>query len=92
MNNQRFWKLGTRIGLFFAILFVVCFVWFFVRGGSPEIEQLHDNLFALSFFGWSGMNAVSFLLGLIQTFIWGYVVVALWNLSESFFKGTINNN
>lgn len=90
MNNQSFGKLGARMGLFFAILFVVCFVWFYVRSGGSEIKQLHDNLFALSFLGWSGMNIGSFILGLIQTFIWGYIAVALWNLSGIFFKSSSN--
>lgn len=92
MDNQNFWKLGTRIGVFFVILFIICFAWFYIRGGSPEIKQLHENLLALSFLGWSGMSVASFILGLIQTFIWGYVAVALWNLSGAFFKKSSNNN
>lgn len=86
MNNKNSWKTGIRIGVFFSILFVICFAWFYIRGGSAEVKQLHDNLFALSFFGWSGMNAVSFILGLIQTFVWGFGSVILWNLSGVFSK------
>jgi len=81
MKSKNIWKNGTRIGLFFVILFVVCFTWFYLRGGSSELKNLHNNLFALTFFGWSGMNFLSFILGLIQSFIWGYIAVALWVLS-----------
>lgn len=82
--------MGGRVGLFFVILFIVCFVWFYLRAGSDS-EPLHNSLLALSFFGWSGMNLVSFILGLIQSFIWGYLAVALWRLSGIFFKGSDNN-
>ena len=92
MNNQNFWKLGARIGVFFAILFVICFAWYYIRGGSTELLKLHENLLALSYFGWSGVNFTSFILGLIQTFIWGYVALALWNLSGIFFKRSQKNN
>ncbi|MDP4001259.1 MAG: hypothetical protein Q8P83_03390 [bacterium] len=85
MNGQNnFWKLGTKLGLFFAIIFSVCFIWFFLRGGNEEIRQLHDNLFALTFFGWSGMNGASFILGLIQSFVWGYISMALWYVAGVF--------
>lgn len=87
MNGQNsFWKLGTKLGLFFAILFIVCFIWFFIRGGNEELRQLHDNLFALAFFGWGGMSFTSFILGLIQSFIWGYIVGVLWNIAGAFSK------
>lgn len=91
MNNKNYWQVGTRVGLFFAILFIVCFAWFYIRVGSSELKQLHDSLFALSFFGWSGMNFVSFILGLMQSFVWGYIAVALWNLTGIFSKGSDNN-
>ncbi len=81
MNNQNICKRGTRMGLFFAILFIVCFAWFYIRNGSANIKELHDSLFALSFFGWSGMNFASFILGLIQSFVWGYIAVWLWDIS-----------
>lgn len=84
MNNQNFWQKGLRLGVFFAILFVICFIWYYLRGGSDEIKTLHNSLFELSFFGWSGMNASSFIYGIIQSFIWGYIAVALWNLSGLF--------
>lgn len=86
MDNKNFWKQGSRIGVFFVILFVICFAWFYVRNGGPELKELHSSLFALSFFGWSGMNIVSFLLGIAQSFIWGFVLVILWDLSGAFFK------
>ncbi len=86
MKNKNFNKMGMKMGIFFVILFIVCFVWFYLRGGSTEIKQLHDSLFALTFFGWSGMNFSSFVIGLIQSFVWGYISVALWGLAGFFSK------
>jgi len=86
MEKQNFWIKGTQVGLFFSFLFVLCFAWYYVRGGNTELLKLHNNLFDLSFFGWSGMNITSFILGFVQVFVWGYIVVTLWRLSEVFLK------
>lgn len=71
-------KPGCRVGCFLALLFVACFAWFWIR---PVHQGLHMQLMELSFFGFSGLNFMSFLAGLIQSFIWGSVGVALWRLS-----------
>jgi len=82
MNGQsNFWRTGTKLGLFFVVIFTVCFIWYFLRGGSAELRQLHNDLLALAFFGWTGMNFFSFVLGLVQSFIWGYIAVALWKIA-----------
>jgi hypothetical protein len=68
-----------QIGLFLVLLFVLCFVWAFVRGVEAD---LHLRLFRLSYFGFEEMNAVGFIVGAVQTYIWGYVFVGLWSLSN----------
>ena len=83
IKSDAFWHDGLRLSVFFAILFTVCFIWFYIRGGGNELTQLHNNLLALAFFGWSGMNAISFILGIIQSFIWGYIATGLWYLANS---------
>ena len=80
--EKPFARQGVKVGIFFSLLFVICFAWFFIRGGSQEIRTLHNNLFVLSFWGWTGFNAVSFFAGLIQSFVWGYIVAALWIFSQ----------
>jgi len=72
-----FFRCSNSVGLFLASLFVVCFAWYFVH---PVEQTMHVQMFRLSYIGFSGMNALSFVLGLIQTFIWGYVGVGLWML------------
>lgn len=80
-ENNNFWKLGNKIGLFFATLFVVCFAWYYI---NPIMQELHVDLLELSFIGYSGMNFSSFIAGLIQSYIWGYVGLGLWKLVENF--------
>ncbi len=67
-----------RVGLFFVLLFVICFVWFYIR---PVEQGLHLNLLRLSYFGYDGMNVTSFIFGAIQSYIWGYIAVGLWYLT-----------
>jgi len=74
-------KLGWVLSVFGMLAFVVCFVW-----GSviPEaVRPLHLQLLQMSYVGFSGMNLASFASGLVQTFVWGWIVAAvfgwLWN-------------
>ena len=76
-NNCSYWKCANRIGLFLVILFVVCFLWYYIH---PVEQTLHLKLFKMSFFVFSGMNFGSFILGAIQTYIWAYIGVGIWQL------------
>jgi hypothetical protein len=70
--------IGWILAWLFAILYTICFVWYWIRGGGAAIQELHTNLFKLAFFGFSEMNAVSFVSGFVQAFIWGWIVAAIW--------------
>ncbi|PIZ94320.1 MAG: hypothetical protein COX81_03750 [Candidatus Magasanikbacteria bacterium CG_4_10_14_0_2_um_filter_37_12] len=78
-----FWRCGNSIGLFLSLLFIVCFVWYFVH---PVEQTMHLQMFRLSYVGFSGMNIQSFISGLFQTYICGYVGVGLWILVGCCFK------
>ena len=78
MVDKNQWKLAHRIGIFFVLAFVPCFLWVFVRGVEAE---LHMSLFKLSFVGFSGMNIGSFIAGAVQVYIWAYVYIVLWGLA-----------
>ena len=75
--KRNYWRCGNSIGLFFVLLFAICFAWFFIH---PVEQDLHVQMFKLSFFGYSGMNFVSFVLGAIQVYVWAYIFVGLWSL------------
>jgi len=41
-------------------------------------------LFRMSYIGFQDMNFLGFILGLIQSYIWGYVAIGAWQLTEKF--------
>lgn len=69
-NEQTYWQQANQIGWFLALLFVVCFIWYYLR---PVEQDLHLRLLKLSYFGFNGMNIGSFVLGVIQSYIWAYI-------------------
>lgn len=74
---ESFWKCANRLGLFIVLLFIVCFIWYFVRGAEAD---LHMRLLKLAFFGYNDMGVMSFILGAIQSYVWGYIFTGLWCL------------
>lgn len=79
MGNGKcsYLKCANRIGLFLAILFALCFVWYFIR---PVGQEIHLAMFRMSYFGFSGMNLTSFIFGAVQTYIWAYIILGIWRL------------
>jgi hypothetical protein len=73
-NNCNYLECANRVGLFLTILFVICFAWYYIH---PVEQELHLKLFQISYFGFSGMNFISFIFGAIQTYIWGYIAVGV---------------
>ena len=76
-NNCSYLQCANRAGLLLVILFVLCFVWYYIR---PVEQELHLKLLKLSFYGFTNMNVGSFILGVIQSYIWGYIAVGAWQL------------
>ncbi len=72
-------KQSHKVGVFIALFFILCFLWFFI---NPVAGELHKELFQLSFIGFQTMNFVGFILGLVQSYIWGYIAVGLWKIAK----------
>jgi len=77
------WRLAHKLGLFFILLLILCFIWYAIH---PVQRELHMGLFEVSFYGFSGMNVVSFILAAVQVYIWGYIFVGLWGIVEKLSK------
>ena len=75
---RNWFKHGNHVGVFLILLFIVCFAWFWLR---PVHQGLHEQMFELFYYGFRGMTFPSFILGIIQSYVWGYIGVALWHLS-----------
>ncbi len=70
---------ANHLGLFFLILFAICFAWFYI---NPAEQELHLGLLKLSFIGYTGMNLVSFIFAAVQSYIWGYVISGVFFLGK----------
>ncbi|MBS0621505.1 MAG: hypothetical protein JSR80_00900 [Verrucomicrobia bacterium] len=69
---------ANHLGIFLAILFILCFAWQWIH---PASSQAGLHLFESFFFGYTGKNILSFILGLIESYIWGYIFFGLYCLS-----------
>jgi hypothetical protein len=76
-QNRAYLKIANRIGIFLVMLFVICFLWYYIR---PVEQELHLKLFRLAYFGFEDMSLSGFILGAIQTYIWAYIAVAIYCL------------
>jgi len=78
---MKLWlKTGNRVGIFLALFFIVFFAWYWLR---PVNQDLHEKFMEIFFYGFSGMNFPSFILGIIQSYVWGYVGAALWRIASA---------
>ena len=77
---------AMKVGMFFAVLFVLCFArsW---AWGDAGLQALHLSLLKVTFLWFTGINAISFVLGLVQSFIYGVAVVGIWRLISSSCNG-----
>ena len=71
-------KSANHVGLFLIALYALCWVWYFVH---PVEQELHLKMWQMSFWGFEGTNVMSFVLGAIQTYVMGYILVGLWCLT-----------
>jgi hypothetical protein len=76
--KKNYWAWAHKLGIFFIIFFVACFVWYYIHPVNPELQL---QALQIQFFGFSGMNFPSFILAAIQSYIWGYLVAILWMLA-----------
>lgn len=65
---------GWRVSAFLGILYVLCFAWYWIH---PVNQAFHLQSLQLAFFGFTGMNFWSFVFGLIQVFVWAWILVGI---------------
>jgi len=80
MKNFNYWRTSWHLGLFFVLLFILCFIWYWVIQ-AESLRELHLKLLQSWFIGFNGMSFISFILGAIQSFVWAYIVAGLWYLA-----------
>ncbi len=69
-------KIGYVVGILSVLFFLVCSVW----GGiftSPTLKALHYGFLQISYPGFT-FTAIGYLIGLAESFIYGWVMGALF--------------
>lgn len=70
--KKSFGKKGMFFGNIFALLFVLCFFWYYAVG--EDFQKLYMDLHRMSFLWFKGMDFASFVSGLVQAYILGWIV------------------
>ncbi|HBV57814.1 MAG TPA: hypothetical protein DEB73_00895 [Candidatus Magasanikbacteria bacterium] len=71
--KKSFGKNGMFFAVLFALLYVLCFFWYYTISDAG-LKELYMNMHRMSFMWFSGMNFASFISGLVQVYILGWVV------------------
>lgn len=82
-HTCSFWRCANSIGLFLVIFYVLCFLRYSIY---PVSQELHLSTLQVAYFGFSGMNFPSFILGAVQTYLWAYIGLGIWQLVGCCFK------
>jgi hypothetical protein len=85
---KDFVKHSNHLGIFLIILFIGCFLWYWIH---PVQKEFHLKFLQSAFFGFKNMNILSFIFGIISSYIYGYVFYTFWALS-SYLSGCKHNH
>jgi hypothetical protein len=80
MSHYSLQQWAKGLALFSGVFFVICFFWSFILT-DPTLYEFHMSSLRMTFPGFSGMNPMSFIIGLIEGIILGLAVG--WGLAYS---------
>ena len=78
--------LGATLAGLGAVAYIVCHFWGYVV--PADLQQLHMDLLRMSFIGWTGMNVQSFVLGIVQSAIWSWLIGAAFAIIGKWCAGS----
>jgi hypothetical protein len=77
--------LGMALSLFFVISYVICVIGYLALPGLP----INHAALAIFLPGFELLSWQSFLLGLVESFIWGWYVTLIFGPLYNFFAAKI---
>ena len=81
MHTLSYKVTGWTVSVFSVLSYALCFLWAYTLAGDQK--EMYINWLRMSYLKFAGIDVVSFLSGLVQTFVWGWIGVAvfvwLWN-------------
>ena len=69
-------KVGWVLSIMFSLGYTIDFLWALTQKGDLQI--LYVNLLKIIYLKFSGLNLLSYILGLVQSFIWGWITAAVF--------------
>ena len=82
-KKEKWLSWSNRIGVFFVFLFIIDVLWHYLRPVQPE---LINQFYEISYLWFTGFNLQSLVLALVQTYVWAYVIVGIWYITEDLCK------
>ncbi len=76
-------KLGLTLSTFFALGFIIDYFWHLTMSGMQR--DLYLDLLQLFYIGFTGFNFSSFVSGLIQIYIWGWITACVFGYIWNYF-------
>ena len=73
MTHYSLQQWAKGLALLSAIFFVICIFW----GGllpDPALKEFHMNAMRITYPGFTGMNASSFIVGLLESVAYGLIL------------------
>ena len=83
IKKEKWVNWSHRIGMFLVISLIVDISWHYIM--TPDYGLIHD-FYKESFLGFTGFNLKSIIFALIQTYLWSYIFVGIWYLTEDLCK------
>jgi len=80
-NSIDIVRFGWTLSLAISLFYIVDFIWGFTL--PVDVQTKYMELLSIAYIGFTGFDVLSFILGLIQVFIWGWVIAGIfggiWN-------------
>lgn len=86
--KTNFSKVGWTVSLFFVALYLICIAWGYLFISDPALVLLHGQLLSLTYPGFVWLSTGSFFLGLVLTFVYGWVGAGLYVLVHNMTCGS----
>lgn len=79
MNKKYLARVGWSLSIFFIIGYIICLLWEFLLFDS-SLRELHHQLLAISLPGFKWLSIGSFILGLVEVFVYGWIaaIIFVW--------------
>lgn len=76
MNNLSVVRTGYVVGGLSVAFFVLCMIWGVIIS-DPTLKELHLNILKIAYPGFA-MSVTGFVIGVIESFIYGWIFGALF--------------